>query len=1102
MRIYFKQSALFVICLICTLIGIYLWRWWQEYKLIINHFTHPTPKTNLNDLEQAILLDNRLISKCQHFAQGKQSLVVDSKGYVCERRHLEKIDGCCQTTSSSILGPYICDTCSSTTRCCSSFEHCISCCLKPDHRIYLQNYIRSRDLKTKLLLSHLSTLFDVCVSRCRTHNEKEIVDNPQHSPFNIQWLDTSYQQTCLPDSPWQQVLDDLEPVLFNRIHQQFNNSQRRQILIELLGSQFQQKFFVNEPDNPHILMPPNMLKEDRTKLENEAKSWLQIQTLKAATEIDAVMKENDHHTNHLSNDMKNFLTYTNQTVSTSFERYLNQLQQKQEEEKLQELNKIKRQKELTGSSKLRSILPDSRMQSRKLSVINKSPSFSYSTTSQYSDVISSSIVALLKHDLRRITFIKEKLFGQQLPIALREISWTEYLLRSEKKSFDYNLHSIEHQIRRDFAAGITRGKNELKLMDPLNTPMKNLIENDVIDTYSKTYALQSYLKKYHLRLTIKTLNVLYTYRKDYETYFIYWLLPFQLSFMDEIHKDEEIYVSAMYLDLFIRHCFPTWSNIFTIASKIMSDIAIHDQEFYNHIKKTSKIDVKINTKDFVTEIISLENEQSENVKQYNNEIMTDPVIFLRKWICEMFVGILNSNAVLYLWDQFFMVKWNTTYIEHATKAILYLLRDKFLCTTDYEEIRQVFLEEPYLLYTSDIQTAFVHLALKHDNPKYIPAMNQRVHSLKPMDNIQYISNKHKTYVGQIGIKNISLNLISPVTKDPREEFQYKSLVVEIQAHGGGENLGSISTQSVPVIRKEQTTHGQQKITIDLLDDKLILLIKQTRQSFISARIQAVVIVQQQLDANTLKILGHCRFPLYIPQKIGNLDTWDVTFGLVERALHSGIPPTSIDMIPDIPKPVESDKIDSSSIISLVIFDPKAEQHFAHLFIYNYRGYYQKTKRILVIFLPIFTVATFIIYIIYMFNINYRTMNLFTINMMNNDRHQSLLSNTLRYHKCCRIQEEILFDSQNEREYFRLFPHCQKSIEENEKLKDHWDNITTCGTLFKSIVFYTRFILIIDLILNFSIMTVSLIHIWEETDEWVNDNQCTLTITDNINYKAK
>lgn len=48
-------------------------------------------------------------------------------------------------------------------------------------------------------------------------------------------------------------------------------------------------------------------------------------------------------------------------------------------------------------------------------------------------------------------------------------------------------------------------------------------------------------------------------------------------------------------------------------------------------------------------------------------------------------------------------------------------------------------------------------------------------------------------------------------------------------------------------------------------------------------------------------LGHCRFPLYVPQKIGNLDTWDVTFGPVTRALHPGVPPASIDMIPDVPK---------------------------------------------------------------------------------------------------------------------------------------------------------------------------------------------------------
>lgn len=55
-----------------------------------------------------------------------------------------------------------------------------------------------------------------------------------------------------------------------------------------------------------------------------------------------------------------------------------------------------------------------------------------------------------------------------------------------------------------------------------------------------------------------------------------------------------------------------------------------------------------------------------------------------------------------------------------------------------------------------------------------------------------------------------------------------------------------------------------------------------------------------LLVNTLKTLGHCRFPLYIPQKIGNVDTWEVTNGPIKRPLHPGAPPLSIDMISDIP----------------------------------------------------------------------------------------------------------------------------------------------------------------------------------------------------------
>jgi len=145
--------------------------------------------------------------------------------------------------------------------------------------------------------------------------------------------------------------------------------------------------------------------------------------------------------------------------------------------------------------------------------------------------------------------------------------------------------------------------------------------------------------------------------------------------------------------------------------------------------------------------------------------MADPVIFLRKWIGEVFVGILNSNSALYIWDQFFMIKWNNQYIEHAAKAILYLLRDRFMYATDYDQMRKVFLEEPCLLHTADVQAAFVHLALKNDDPKFIPAMNQRFYPTKPIftqqNNNQQISNRKKAYLETIGIKEISLALAIP-----------------------------------------------------------------------------------------------------------------------------------------------------------------------------------------------------------------------------------------------------------------------------------------------------------------------------------------------------
>ena len=81
------------------------------------------------------------------------------------------------------------------------------------------------------------------------------------------------------------------------------------------------------------------------------------------------------------------------------------------------------------------------------------------------------------------------------------------------------------------------------------------------------------------------------------------------------------------------------------------------------------------------------------------------------------------------------------------------------------KISKVFLEEPCLLRTVDVQAAFVHLAIKNDHPRFIPAMNQRLYHNKISDGSrlhpQQISQRRKTYLETIGLKEISLNLAIP-----------------------------------------------------------------------------------------------------------------------------------------------------------------------------------------------------------------------------------------------------------------------------------------------------------------------------------------------------
>lgn len=57
-------------------------------------------------------------------------------------------------------------------------------------------------------------------------------------------------------------------------------------------------------------------------------------------------------------------------------------------------------------------------------------------TSEYSELIGASLLAILKISPRRTAFVLQKLSGQQLTKNLREFIWSDILMRHERKKIE------------------------------------------------------------------------------------------------------------------------------------------------------------------------------------------------------------------------------------------------------------------------------------------------------------------------------------------------------------------------------------------------------------------------------------------------------------------------------------------------------------------------------------------------------------------------------------------------------------------------------------------------------------------------------------------
>lgn len=77
------------------------------------------------------------------------------------------------------------------------------------------------------------------------------------------------------------------------------------------------------------------------------------------------------------------------------------------------------------------------------------------------------------------------------------------------------------------------------------------------------------------------------------------------------------------------------------------------------------------------------------------------------------MGVLDTQAAIFVWDQCFLQKWNPQVLEDTCLAILLLLKHKFMAARNYKEMKQVFFTRTtQLVYFSEYLPVNKNVVLK------------------------------------------------------------------------------------------------------------------------------------------------------------------------------------------------------------------------------------------------------------------------------------------------------------------------------------------------------------------------------------------------------
>lgn len=122
-----------------------------------------------------LLEETEASAHCQNTRLGRHYLA-DSTGRVCPRASFRSSTGCCDA-SVAATKKLSCDTCEpELDGCCSSYEHCVSCCMRPEHYGDVDLSTVADELFRDKTFEFDST-FAFCEAACRTTSSSTVHEN-------------------------------------------------------------------------------------------------------------------------------------------------------------------------------------------------------------------------------------------------------------------------------------------------------------------------------------------------------------------------------------------------------------------------------------------------------------------------------------------------------------------------------------------------------------------------------------------------------------------------------------------------------------------------------------------------------------------------------------------------------------------------------------------------------------------------------------------------------------------------------------------------------------------------------------------------------------